>query len=121
MRYRKVTDDGDYTFGGGQNDYFRDVPEAVGLACASRLRLWLGEWFLDIEEGTLYLQGVLGKKTKTQADETIQTRALGTQGLTGIPEYESVIDPDTRNMSVEFQIDTIYGPTSVQLENYANY
>lgn len=121
MRYRRLTEDGDYSFGNSQVDYLRDVPEAVGLACASRLRLWLGEWFLDIEEGTLYFQGALGKKSQTEADETIQTRVLGTQGLTGIPEYNSSLDPDTRAMSVELQIDTIYGPTAVTLENYANY
>lgn len=121
MRYRKLTEDGDYSFGNGQNDFFRDVPEAVGQAAKTRLLLWLGEWFLDVDEGTQYMQGILGKHSKESADETIQTRVLGTQGLTGIPNYSSAINPDTRAMTAEFQIDTIYGPTVVDLENYGNY
>lgn len=121
MRYRKLSASGDYVFGNGQIDFYRDVPEAVGQACKTRLLLWLGEWFLDIEEGTQYMQGVLGKHSQTQANITIQQRALGTQGLTTLSNFESEIDPDTRPMQVQFSIDTVYGPTQVDIENYANY
>lgn len=121
MRYRKLSLTGDYTFGNGQNDFWRDVPEAVGQACETRLLLWLGEWYLDIEDGTAYMQGVLGKYSQATADTTIQDRALGTQGLSDLDNYVSTVNPDDRGMDVAFDIDTIYGPTSVQLENYRNY
>lgn len=121
MRYRKLSADGDYTFGNGQLDFYRDVPEAVGQAVMTRLLLWLGEWFLNIEDGTPYMQGVLGHHSKLSADNTIQQRALGTQGLTDLSDYETVLDADTRGLSGGFKIDTIYGPTSVQIQNYANY
>lgn len=121
MRYRKLSPSGDYTFGNGQQDFYRDVPNAVGQACKTRLLLWLGEWFLDTQEGTLMMQGILGKHSLDQADVTIQDRVLGTQGLTDIKNYVSAIDPDTRGLQVQFDIDTIYGPTSVQVANYANY
>ncbi len=121
MRYRKLTPSGDYSFGNGQDDFYRDVPESVGQACKTRLLLWLGEWFLDIEEGTPFMQGILGKYSVDVANTTIQDRALGTQGLVDLTNYVSTIDPDTRGLSVEFSIDTIYGPTVVQVANYANY
>ncbi len=121
MRYRKRTDDGDYTFGNGQADFWRDVPEAVGQAVETRLELWLGEWFLDTSDGTPYMQGVLGKHSQELANITIQTRALGTQGVTNLTDFLSEINPDTRGMSAQFSIDTIYGPTEVQIGNYANY
>lgn len=121
MRYRKLAPGGDYTFGNSERDFYRDVPEAVGQACQTRLLLWLGEWFLDIEEGTPFMQGILGKHTQSEADVTIQDRALGTQGLTDVTNYASSIDPETRNITAQFDIDTIYGPTSVQVANYANY
>lgn len=121
MRYRKLTEDGDYTFGNGQMDFWRDVPEAVGQAVKTRLLLWLGEWFLDIEEGTPFMQGILGKYSITEADVTIQDRALGTQGILDLSNYQSELEPTTRALSAEFDIDTIYGPTAVQVANYANY
>jgi len=121
MRNRKLSSTGDYIFGGGQRDFYRDVPAAVGQAVQTRLALWLGEWFLDIDEGTPFMVGILGKHSQEIADATIRNRALGTQGLTDITNYESAIDPDTRKMNASFLIDTVYGPTPLQISNYGNY
>jgi hypothetical protein len=121
MRYRKLAPDGDYSFGNGQQDFYRDVPEAVGQAAKTRLLLWLGEWFLDIEEGTPFMQGILGKYSVQDANVTIQDRAINTQGMVDIKNYVSTFEPDSRGLSAQFDIDTIYGPTAVQVANYANY
>lgn len=121
MRYRKLSPTGDYTFGQSQANFWRDVPDAVGQACMTRLLLWLGEWFLNIDEGTPFMEGALGKYSVQDADIIIQDRALGTQGLTNVTDYVSQVDPDTRIYSAEFTIDTVYGPTAVQIANYANY
>lgn len=121
MRYRKLTADDDYSFGNSQLDFYRDVPEAVAQSVKTRLLLWLGEWFLDVDEGTPYLQGILGKYSQQVADTTIQDRVLNTTGVVNIQNYESIKDADNRSLSVEFDLDTIYGPTQVEVANYANY
>lgn len=121
MRYRKLSADDDYTFGNGQLDFWQDVPDAVSQACKTRILLWLGEWFLDITDGTPFMQGIFGKYSLEQANVTIQDRALGTQGLTNISNFTSSIDPDNRLMSCQFTIDTIYGPTDVDIQNQQNY
>ncbi len=121
MRYRKLTETGDYSFGSGQLDFYRDVPEAVGQAVKTRLLLWLGEWFLDITEGTPYMQGILGKHSQQIADQTIQQRIKLTQGLVDIEEYSSTLDRDTRKLSVDCTVNTIYGPTKLQIQNYLYY
>lgn len=122
MRYRKLTPSGDYSFGNGQLDFWRDVPEAVGQVVLTGLRLWLGEWYLNILDGVPYIQGVLGKHSQTEADITIQDAILGFQGVVDIQNFKSVVDPQTRKYSVvEVDVDTIFGPTSVQVANYANF
>lgn len=121
MRYRKLTADDDYSFGNSQLDFYRDVPEAVAQSVKTRLLLWLGEWFLNVDEGTPYLQGILGKYSVEVANVTIQDRVLSTTGVVDIQNYESIKDADNRRLSVEFDLDTIYGPTSVEVANYANY
>ena len=122
MRYRKLTADGDYSFGQGQLDFWRDVPDAPAQAVQTRLLLWRGEWFLDVEEGTPYMEGVLGKHSKTTADTTIQDRILGTQAVIGFSDYASALNPDTRKLTVTaVSVDTIYGPTAVDLANAVNY
>lgn len=121
MRYRKLTSTGDMPFGNQQLDFYRDVPEAVGQAVETRLRLWLGEWYLNILSGTLFMQGILGKKSQTKADVTIQQRVINTQGVTDISNYESSLDANSRALSVKFDIDTQFGPTKVEIANYVNY
>jgi hypothetical protein len=121
MRYRKLTADGDYSFGASQLDFWRDVPEAVGQAVQTRLLLWLGEWFLNIDEGTPFMLGILGKHSKESADITLQDRVNGTQGMVGIDQFESDLDGETRGLTVSASINTIYGPTVVEVENYRNY
>ncbi|CAB4150074.1 hypothetical protein UFOVP558_73 [uncultured Caudovirales phage] len=65
--------------------------------------------------------GILGKKSKESADITTQERILSTEGVTELNDFESEIDPETRKMVVTANIDTIYGPTKVEIDNYANY
>lgn len=87
----------------------------------TRLLLWLGEWFLNTEDGTPYMQGVFGVNKKDTADLTIQQRVAGTEGFVDIESYDSELDVDSRKMSVAMTINTIYGTTNVQIENFKNY
>lgn len=121
MRVRKLTPTGDYSFGHGQKDFYANTPAAVGQSVQTRLLLWLGEWYLNTLEGTPYLQGVLGKYSLENADVVIQDRIRTTTGVVNISKYESNLDPVTRKMTVAATINTIYGPTQVQVTNYVNY
>lgn len=115
MRYRKLDADGDYVFGGQQADFYKDVPEAVAQAVLTRLRLYRGEWFLDITEGTP-LDQIIGKYTAGTYDAAIRQRILGTQGVTALAAYSSDFNPDTRKLSVSATITTQYGGDPVQID-----
>ncbi len=52
MRYRREDDDGDYTFGRGDDTWLINTPEAVAQAVKTRFLLWYGQWFLDTTAGT---------------------------------------------------------------------
>ncbi len=113
MRYRRLTEDYDYTFGANQQDFFRDDPIGVAQAVETRLRLWAGEWFLDIVEGTPYQVGALGKHTMKTIEPLIRERVLNTEGVTAITSYQGLFDPDTRTYTALISIDTLYGPATV--------
>lgn len=121
MRYRKLSLTGDYTFGSGQLDFLRDTPETVAQAVKTSLLLWVGEWYLNIEEGTPYMQGILGKHDQELAEITLQDRITQVQGVTGIESFSASLDRETRRMSVSATINTLYGVTKLQVQNYANY
>lgn len=116
MRYRKLDSNGDHTFGNGQADFYRDSPDAVAQAVRTRLMLWRGEFFLDTEEGTAWLQGVIGNHPPATRDTVIRTRIMNTEGFKEFISYESIFNPDTRRLIISTTISTIYGETTFNTE-----
>jgi len=93
----------------------------VALAVQSRLLLFLGEWFLNIDEGTPYMQAILGKHSQESANITLQDRISGTEGFVSLEDFVSVLDPDTRSYSATGTLNTAFGPTPLEIENYVLY
>ena len=114
MRYRKLDSNGDMVFGNQQADFYRDQPEAVAQAVWTRLRLWVGEWFIDVTDGTPYQQSALGTNKRKTIEPAIRARILGTEGVTTIESLDLSIDPDNRVASLSAVINTAFG--SAQLE-----
>jgi hypothetical protein len=114
LRYRKLSPSGDYQFGQQQADFWINVPDAVAQAVSTRLRLVLGEWFLDQTQGTDWYGKVLGNRTALTRDVEIRQQVLGTPGATQINNFSSSLDPNTRRYSASFQLGTQYG-------NYAGF
>jgi hypothetical protein len=124
VKYRKLSRDavkngifvrgGDYVFGHGSADFWKDVPDAPAQAVVTRLRLQTGQWFLDLTEGTPWKTRVLGKYTEATRDLVVRYRTRGTQGVTEISSYSSNLDRDTREFSVDMTISTIYGAARVR-------
>lgn len=114
MRYRKLSTSGDYVFGGGQNDFYRDVPEAVSQAAMTRLRLWVGQWFIDTDAGTNWAGEVLGRGTAGTRDIEIADRLRGTAGCQDVASFTSAFNPSTRAYSISAVLNTIYGTAAVQ-------
>ena len=113
MLYRKLDADGDYSFGRGPVDFWRDVPDAVAQSVTTRLHLWQGEWFLDNQEGTPWRTEVLGFRTESTRDLMIQMRVTETPGVNELVSYSSDLNRDSRAFSVGLTIDTIYGPATI--------
>ena len=110
MRMRMmVGPNNDYSFGHGQNDFFIDCPQAVGLLIATRMRMNQGECFVDVTDG-LAVTDILGTNTQGTRDLAHQDRILETPGVSanGITAYTSSEDPDTREFTVDATVDTIY-------------
>ncbi len=115
MRYRKLSPTGDYTFGQNGTNFLVNSPEAVAQAVKTRLAIAVGEWFLDLTYGTPYQSKILGAGRVATYDAAIQDVIVNTQGVTGIVQYSSTVNPNTRAASVFVVIDTLYGTTSLQV------
>ena len=111
MKYRALDANGDYVFGQRVPNFLIDSPQAVAQAVDTRLRLMQGEWLLDTEEGTPYLQKILGTGTLYTKDSAIQERVLNTPGVESLETYYSTMNG--RDFVVSLKIDTIYGTAVV--------
>jgi hypothetical protein len=120
MRYRKLDENRDMTFGRSAGNIYHDQVDAVGQAILTRLLLFTGEWFLDRTEGTpwggfpfnrqVVEQGrILAEHTQLSRDAAIKDRVISTFGVLAISNYGSSFDPTGRGFSVNMTVDTIYG------------
>ena len=114
MKVRKLTASGDYRLGHGDRDFYVDAAEGVAQNVMTSLALWQGQWFIDTSEGTPWLQRILGKHNAV--DTVIKTRILETPGVISISEYESILNPDTRSMTVTATLETEYGQSTIKSE-----
>lgn len=75
-----------------------------------KLRLWAGEWFLDTEFGTPYLDGVLGKQVSLNASiASIKKSILEVADVDRITDFSYAFNRATRTLSVSFECHTPYG------------
>lgn len=116
MRYRREDDDGDYTFGQGDDTWLINSPETVAQAVKTRFLLWYGQWFLDTTEGTPWIQSVLGKQKPETYNLAIRQRILETQGVNSIRSFDTTLNTSSRRVVFTATIDTIYGTTTVTSE-----
>ena len=85
----------------------------MAQAVLTRLKVFEGEWFLDITYGTPYNSQILGAGTISTYDAAIQQVILETQGVTSIASYASGVDPTTRAALVNCTINTQYGQAQI--------
>ena len=88
--------------------------EQVRQQLLIKLKLWRGEWFLDTEFGTPYLQQILGKQlTLSGALAALRKSILEVEGVRQILSFSYKFNNSTRKLTVDFTADTPYGIVEV--------
>ena len=113
MRFRTLTSGGDWTFGAGRQTFALDMT-ALQLNIRTRLLQWRGDCFYAPEEGVDW-NNFLDIGTKDFLDRDIRRVILQTPGVLFIRGYKSELSRDSRQLSIEVRISTIYG--NVRLED----
>jgi hypothetical protein len=113
FRYAALDAAGDMIWGQGPRDFLVDSPAAVAQAVQTRLGLWVGEWFLNLDEGTPWATQVLGVRTGGIRDAAIRQRILGTPYVLSIDNYASSLDVSTATFSVSCSLHTAFGAIAI--------
>jgi len=106
MRFRSLDLNSDWSFGRGVSSYAKE-DAAIALDIATSLRSWMGNCFFDLMSGVDYLN-LLAPGTKTDLDDAIQGAILSVNGVVRINTYTSQFDPQTRALSVQVSLQTVY-------------
>lgn len=104
---------GDIVTSGNQ---FLKEREEIAQTVMTRLRLFLGEYFRDITDGTPWFEDVLGKsKSLTRTDTVLKRRMNRTKGVIQVLSFESNYDLDNRQYSIKAEILTDFGRQDITL------
>jgi hypothetical protein len=84
--------------------------EAVKQNIQIKLKLWVGEYFLDTEFGTPYLESILGKQISLNAAiAALKQSILEVTDVDSITDFSYNFSRQTRTIDVNFMAHTPFG------------
>lgn len=99
-----------------QGQQFIGGREEIAQTVLTRLRLFLGEYFRDVQDGTPWYEQILGKFTSLDAAEAaLRNRIASTGGVVRLTRFNADFDINTRAYSVSAGILTVYGLDEITL------
>lgn len=115
MKVRRLDKDGDLVTRGRM---FLDGREAIAQTIVTRLKLFLGEYFRDVTDGTPWFQQILGKFENLNAIEALlRNRIIRTQGVVRLLAFSVDYDLASRSLSVSATVLTQYGEQNITFSN----
>ena len=109
--YRRLDAEGEPVWGSGSQSFLGDL-DAVAQAILTRLRLFEGEWWADLGDGTPYFQNILGVslgRDFSAVSLLIQQRILGTPFVTGLSDVQVTFDSNNRQFKFQCNVQTAFG------------
>ena len=116
MIYRQLDNDGDYVLGRGTGEFLKGS-QAVAQSIVTHIKLLLGEWWEDVNNGLPLWQSILGQPgsevNKVSVDNIVKSRILstnlyGTNLVASIDDYSSTYSSNNRTYIFEAVVTTIY-------------
>ena len=114
MKYRRITAEGDYAFGFGNTSFVTDI-DAVRQAIQTKLKLFQGEFWEDLNDGLPFFQQIAGTTSKDSIDLLIRARILSTPQVIEISSFQSSIGVD-RKYKATVGVNTVYGSLTVGVD-----
>jgi hypothetical protein len=105
MKFRNITENGDWTFGSGLSNYTTEN-QAIGLNIKTRILSWLNDCFFDMTAGVDWYNRIGNKSQDNLLELDLRRIILQSEGVTGIVDF--TITNIERAFKASFTIDTIY-------------
>lgn len=109
MIERRVDFDNDWNFGHGLSDYAQ-AEEAVNQNVKGRVLSWVNDCFFALNDGIDWRNRLDVGQQDALRDE-VNTLILQSFGVVSINNLTMFFDPRTRNLLVQYDIQTIFSPS----------
>lgn len=117
MKYRRLTENGDYTFGSKTNNFLYDN-NAVVQAIKTSLLLLKGEWWEDVNRGLPLFESILGQPGTPEniqaIDLVIRDQIANVEGVIDIKNYSGTYN-SSREYAISCQVETVYGEAYLEV------
>lgn len=100
---------------GSDLEWIRGI-DAVVQSCRIALRMFQGEWFLNLDAGIPYWDQILGQKPAISiaiARDEFRRELLTVNGVLEVIRMDVTFDGSTRTLSVSWQARTALGETPI--------
>jgi len=105
MKFRRLDENGDWTFGSGVANYSSDN-DAILLNVTTRIKSFKNDWFLNVDFGVDWFNLLGSKDREEDIKEAIKQAVLESYGVVRINSLE--IDVKDRSATIKINIDTIF-------------
>ena len=85
-------------------DIFLYGRASTGAGIYHRLRMYFGEYFLDITDGVGWFQSVLGKKSQEVAEQAIKRAIITAPGVVALTSFQFTSDRLTRTITIDARV-----------------
>lgn len=103
----------DFLFGQGLNDY-KSGRLAVAQDIQCNLLMFLGDCFFATNQGVDWFN-LLGGKNELAVNLSVNAAILNTLGVTGLLQTSARLDERTRDLTLMYRVQTVYGILQDQL------
>ena len=113
MRVSGLDKNLDWRFGKGRAAYKRDA-DAIAQNILTRLRSFLGDWYLDTEIGIDWLKLLGNLGTEKRILRAVESTVMQTDGVLSIQELKIIRRDSTRGVKIRIRYTDVFGASSSQ-------
>ncbi len=105
MIFRNLTDDGDWKFGKGIQD-FAKKDQAIGLNVRTRLLSWVNDCFFDQKAGIDWVNRLGSKGQRALLELDLRRVIQQSENVTALTSFDTILN--NRNFQANYAVNTIY-------------
>lgn len=114
MIVRALDNNGDWTYGKGQNDY-KSSNNAIAQIIQTRLSSFVGDCFFALQDGINWFN-LLGGKNQLAINLAVSAVIINTPNVTGILQLSIVLNDITRVLTIAYKVQTTFSVLSNQFQ-----